>query len=539
MAQDPKPTERRQVERLTLEVYANRRDMGVAAAQAAATTIRAILARQAHCRIVFAAAPSQNEFLAELRVAPGIDWARVTAFHMDEYVGLGADAPQSFVRFLRERIFDAVKPGVVHYLNGLAANPEAECARYAALLSEAPIDVVFAGIGENGHLAFNDPPYADFHDPKIVKVIPLALRSRQQQVHDGCFEQLEAVPTHALTLTIPALMAARYIFCMVPGPTKAEAIRDALSGIIRQECPATILRQHPATVLYTDADSAGLIRWNELPLTRVDFTDLEGQVAVVTGGGGILCSTISRGLAAHGVKVAVLDIRLDAAKAVADGICAAGGNAMPVQVDVLNKASVEAARDQVLAAYGRLDILVNGAGGNKKQATADADLSFFDMPLDAIRWVYELNFLGTLIPCQVFCRVMAQQGCGCILNVSSMAAMRPLTRTVAYSAAKAAVSNLTQWLAVHVAQNYSPNIRVNALAPGFFRTEQNRFLLFDQTTGKLTARGQSILDHTPMGKFGEPEDLVPVTLWLVSKGASFVHGAIIPIDGGFSAFSGV
>ena len=210
-------------------------------------------------------------------------------------------------------------------------------------------------------------------------------------------------------------------------------------------------------------------------LTRYDLSDLEGQVAVVTGGGGILCSTMSRGLAAYGVKVAVLDIRLDAAKVVSDGIRAAGGTALPVQVDVLNKASVEAARDQVLAAYGRVDILVNGAGGNKKQATADSEVSFFDMPLDAIRWVYELNFMGTLIPCQVFGRWMAKQGKGCILNVSSMASMRPLTRIVAYSAAKAAVSNLTQWLAVHIAQEYSPNIRVNALAPGFFRTEQNRF----------------------------------------------------------------
>jgi NAD(P)-dependent dehydrogenase (short-subunit alcohol dehydrogenase family)/6-phosphogluconolactonase/glucosamine-6-phosphate isomerase/deaminase len=539
MAQDPEPTERRRVERLTLEVYADRRDMGVAAGRTAAAAIKTILARQARCRVVFAAAPSQNEFLAELSVAPGIDWARVTAFHMDEYVGLGPDAPQSFVRFLKEHILDTVKPGQVHFLNGLASDPQAECVRYAALLSEAPIDAVFAGIGENGHLAFNDPPDADFHDTETVKVIQLALRSRQQQVHDGCFERLESVPTRALTLTIPALMAARRIFCMVPGPTKAEAIRDTLSGAVRQECPATILRQHLAAVLYADADSASLVKWNELPFTRYDLADLEGQVAVVTGGGGILCSTISRGLAAQGVKVAVLDIRLDAAKVVADGIRAAGGDAIPVQVDVLNKASVEAARDQVLAAYGRLDILVNGAGGNKKQATADADLSFFDMPLDAIRWVYELNFLGTLIPCQVFGRVMAEQAYGCILNVSSMAAIRPLTRTIAYSAAKAAVSNLTQWLAVHMAQNYSPMIRVNALAPGFFRTEQNRFLLFDQATGELTSRGQKILDHTPMAKFGEPEDLVPVTLWLLSRGAGFVHGAIIPIDGGFSAFSGV
>jgi glucosamine-6-phosphate deaminase len=268
MAQDPRPTERRQIERLTLKVYANRGDLGVAAGRAAAAAIRATLARQPRCRVVFAAAPSQNEFLAELCAAPAIDWERVTAFHMDEYVGLGADAPQSFVRFLREHILDAVKPGQVHLLNGLASDPPAECARYTALFREAPIDVVCAGIGENGHLAFNDPPDSDFHDTETVKLIGLALRSRQQQVHDGCFSSVEAVPTQALTLTIPALLSGRRIFCMVPGATKAEAVRDTLSGPIRQDCPATILRQHPAAVLYADLDSASLVKWKELPPTQ-------------------------------------------------------------------------------------------------------------------------------------------------------------------------------------------------------------------------------------------------------------------------------
>lgn len=361
----------------------------------------------------------------------------------------------------------------------------------------------------------------------------------QAQAAHFHLDNLIAIIDHNRTLTIPAPEAARTIFCMVPWPTKAEAMRDTLSGPVQEDYPATILRQHPAAVLHADVDSVKLVKAPERSLPRYDFADLSGQVAVVTGGGGVLCSTLSRGLAAHGVKIAVLDIRLDAAQGVADGIRADGGEAIPVQVDVLDKASVEAAKQQVLAAYGRTDILINGAGGNKRQATTDAELSLFDMPLEAIRWVYELNFLGTLIPCQVFGRLMAEQGYGCIVNISSMAAMRPLTRTVAYSAAKAAVSNFTQWLAMHFSQNYSTNIRVNALAPGFFCTEQNRFLLFDQATGELTARGHSILDHTPMGRFGEPEDLVPVTLWLVSEGASFVHGAVIPIDGGFSAFSGV
>jgi glucosamine-6-phosphate deaminase len=268
MDQDPKPTKSRQVDRLTLQVYANRLDLGIAAGRAAAQAIRSVLERQARCRIVFAAAPSQNEFLAELSRSPQIDWARVTAFHMDEYVGLGADAPQSFVRFLREHIFDAVKPGQVHLLNGMASDPEAECARYAVLLGEGPTDLVFGGIGENGHLAFNDPPDARFTDSRAVKVIHMALRSRQQQVHDGCFERLEVVPTRALTLTIPSLVGAERIFCMVPGFTKAEAIRDTLTGAVREECPATILRQHRAAVLYADADSASLIRWADLPLER-------------------------------------------------------------------------------------------------------------------------------------------------------------------------------------------------------------------------------------------------------------------------------
>ena len=266
---------------------------------------------------------------------------------------------------------------------------------------------------------------------------------------------------------------------------------------------------------------------------------LEGKVAAVTGGGGVLCGTMSRALGKLGVKVAVLDLFEDAAKEVASEIVAQGGEALAVKCDVLDKANVEAACDAVLEQWGRVDILINGAGGNKKQASTSVDLSFFDLPPDAVQWVFSLNFLGTLLPSQVFGKVMADQGDGCILNVSSMNAFRPLTRIPAYSAAKAAVSNFTQWLAVHIAQEYTPNVRVNAIAPGFFLTEQNRFLLTEEATGELTPRGQAIIDHTPMGRFGDPKDLIGTTVWLLSPASSFVTGTVLPIDGGFSAFSGV
>ena len=217
----------------------------------------------------------------------------------------------------------------------------------------------------------------------------------------------------------------------------------------------------------------------------------------------------------------------------------AGGTAVAVQCDVLDKPSLEAAAGTIVEAFGRVDILVNGAGGNNPKATTSADLAFFDLPADAIQWVFNLNFVGTLLPSQVFGRLMAERGEGVILNVSSMNAFRPLTRIPAYSAAKAAVSNFTQWLAVHVAQEYSPRIRVNAIAPGFFLTEQNRFLLTDEATGELTQRGRTIIEHTPMVRFGLPEDLVGTVLWLLSPASAFVTGVVVPVDGGFSAFSGV
>ncbi len=266
---------------------------------------------------------------------------------------------------------------------------------------------------------------------------------------------------------------------------------------------------------------------------------LEGKVAVVTGGGGVLCSAMSLALGRLGVKVAVLDLSLEAAQRVAEQIQVAGGTAIAVLCDVLNKASIEAAAEAVLAAFGKVDILINGAGGNKKQASTSAELSFFDLPPDAVQWVFNLNFIGTLLPSQVFGKLMAEQKSGVILNISSMNAFRPLTRIPAYSGAKAAISNFTQWLAVHMNQEYSPSIRVNALAPGFFLTEQNRYLLTDEATGNLTPRGQTIIAHTPMGRFGLPEDLISTTIWLLSDGAGFVTGVVVPVDGGFSAFSGV
>jgi NAD(P)-dependent dehydrogenase (short-subunit alcohol dehydrogenase family) len=192
-----------------------------------------------------------------------------------------------------------------------------------------------------------------------------------------------------------------------------------------------------------------------------------------------------------------------------------------------------------MESYGRVDILINGAGGNRKEASTSPELSFFDMPADALKFVMDLNLLGTIFPTQVFGRAMARQKKGVILNISSMNSFRPLTKIIGYSAAKAAINNVTQWLAVHLAQNYSPEIRVNAIAPGFFETAQNKFLLRDEKSGELTARGQQIVGHTPMGRFGVPADLMGTLIWLVSPASAFVTGIVVPVDGGFSAYSGV
>lgn len=266
---------------------------------------------------------------------------------------------------------------------------------------------------------------------------------------------------------------------------------------------------------------------------------LEGKVAVVTGGGGVLCGAMARALGRLGAKLAVLDLFPAAAEAVVRDIESDGGQAIAVECNVLDRASIESAADKILEKHGRVDLLINGAGGNKREATTSGDLSFFDLPADAVQWVFNLNFIGTLLPSQVFGKRMAEQGAGIILNVASMNAFRPLTRIPAYSAAKAAVSNFTQWLATHMAQEYSSAIRVNAIAPGFFLTEQNRFLLEDEQGDHLTPRGQTIIDHTPMGRFGDPDDLIGTTIWLLSPASGFVTGVVVPVDGGFSAFSGV
>ncbi|HLG76533.1 MAG TPA: SDR family oxidoreductase, partial [Ktedonobacteraceae bacterium] len=213
--------------------------------------------------------------------------------------------------------------------------------------------------------------------------------------------------------------------------------------------------------------------------------------------------------------------------------------AIELACDVMDRSALEQARAQIMQQYSAIDILINGAGGNRPAATTSAERSFFDLDTEAIEDVLNLNFTGTLLTSQIFGRSMVEQGHGVIVNITSMNALRPLTRIPAYSAAKAAVANFTQWLAVHMAQEYSAHIRVNAIAPGFFLTEQNRFLLTEVETGALTPRGQAILSHTPLGRFGAPEDLIGTLLWLVSPASAFVTGTVIPVDGGFSAYSGV
>lgn len=243
------------VDLLAVQAYETRAAMGRAAALVAAEALRAALAGSGVARAVFASAPSQNEFLDALATAPGIAWDRVTAFHLDEYLGLPGDHPQSFCTYIRHRLFTRVKPGVVHYMNGMAPDPRAECRRYADLLSGG-VDLACIGIGENGHLAFNDPPVADFNDPCLVKTVELEAACREQQVHDGCFPRLAEVPTTALTMTLPAIFGAQRIVCVVPGPTKTAAVTATLAGPIATACPASGLRRHPAATLYLDAAAA-------------------------------------------------------------------------------------------------------------------------------------------------------------------------------------------------------------------------------------------------------------------------------------------
>lgn len=243
---------------LRVEIYDTRGEMGAAAARDIAAAIRQVLAEKDCCNMIFAAAPSQNEVLAALAADKTVDFTRIRAFHMDEYIGLAPDAPQGFGNFLRRALFDKAPFKEVHYLHG-SGEPEAECARYAALLERYPADIVCLGIGENGHVAFNDPPVADFADPALVKKVALDPVCRQQQVNDGCFAALSQVPTHALTLTVPALMGGKRLFCVVPAATKAQAVRSTLYGPISEACPASALRRHGGAVLYLDPDSAALL----------------------------------------------------------------------------------------------------------------------------------------------------------------------------------------------------------------------------------------------------------------------------------------
>ena len=272
--------------------------------------------------------------------------------------------------------------------------------------------------------------------------------------------------------------------------------------------------------------------------TLDNLFSLQGRVAVVTGGTGVLGGAMARGLALAGAKVGVLGRRAEQAAEVVATIAAQGGEAVHMAADVLDRGQLETARDTALARWGRIDILVNAAGGNTAAATVAGEQTFFGLPREALEQVIDLNLLGTLLPSQVFGAAMAQAGSGCIVNISSAAAQRPLTRVVGYAAAKAAVDNFTRWLAVELASKYGEHLRVNAIVPGFFLGEQNRAMLVGPD-GSLTERGRLIIAHTPMARFGEPDDLVGALVWLCSDAARFVTGVSVPVDGGFSAWNGV
>ncbi len=277
-----------------------------------------------------------------------------------------------------------------------------------------------------------------------------------------------------------------------------------------------------------------------------ELFSLEGRVAIVTGGTGVLGGAMARGLAKAGARVGILGRRAALAQEVVAQIESEGGEAVALAADVLQKDQLEAARETTLQRWGRIDVLINAAGGNMPGATLTAENTFFDLDEEAFRQVFDLNLLGTLLPCQVFGAAMVQSGTeetqrrgrGAIVNISSMAAQRAITRVAGYSAAKAAVDNFTRWLAVELARKFGDGLRVNAIAPGFFIGEQNRRLLLEED-GSLTARGQTIVAHTPAGRFGQPDDLVGAVVWLCGPGAAFVNGIVVAVDGGFGAFTGV
>lgn len=268
--------------------------------------------------------------------------------------------------------------------------------------------------------------------------------------------------------------------------------------------------------------------------------DLTGKVVVITGATGALCSEMCHGLGEAGAKIVAIARNQEKIDTIIEALYKKNIEAIGISADVLDKSALQSARDQVLETFSTVDILINGAGGNRADATAiPNERTFFDLPQEALQWVFNLNFIGTVLTSQVFGEVLTEQQSGVILNVSSMASYQPMTRVIAYSAAKAGINNFTHWLAVYMAQEHSTNIRVNAIAPGFFLGEQNRYLLIDQDTDELTERGQQIIDHTPMNRFGNPDDLVGTVLWLVSDASRFVTGIVVPVDGGFMAYSGV
>ena len=280
--------------------------------------------------------------------------------------------------------------------------------------------------------------------------------------------------------------------------------------------------------------------------TSQDIFSLEGKIAVITGGGGELCGVMAEALAARDVKVAVLDINLENDQARVAGIGKAGGEAKAFACDVLDEVQLRDVYEKVAAVWSPPDILINGAGGNNPKGSTSVEFldpehlhdpeatSFLDLELEGFRSTFDLNFLGTFLPTKVFARGMIEKGAGSVLNISSMSALTPLTKVGAYSAAKAAVANFTRWLSVHLSHN---GVRVNALAPGFFMTEQLRFLHVDQKTGELTPRARQVIAHTPLGRYGDPQDLIGAVIWLLSDAAAFVTGVVLPIDGGFSAYS--
>ncbi|MEA4811681.1 MAG: SDR family oxidoreductase [Anaerolineaceae bacterium] len=269
----------------------------------------------------------------------------------------------------------------------------------------------------------------------------------------------------------------------------------------------------------------------------VDFS-VKGKVIVITGATGVICSALAKELAALGAKLVLVSRHLESGKALASEIKSVGGEALALCADVLNKASLNAAKEEALSRFGSFDVLINGAGGNKPEATTGPGHTFFQIDEEAFKNVLDLNLTGAFLSSQVFGEVLAQKGHGVILNIASMASFQPLTNVLAYASAKAALVNFTQWLAVHLNQNYSPDLRVNALAPGFFLTNQNRYLL-QNADGLATERGMKILAKTPMGRYGSPEDLLGAVIWLCSESSRFVNGVVIPVDGGFSAYSGV